>query len=358
MRPEFHWLLPTEGDRPGRASADPSVDPSTDQTTRPAHWIDVAQAAEYAGFHGLLLPSGQRRPDAWGVAAALAGHTERLRFIVALRPGFVLPALAAQAVQSLQEISGHRLTLSVLTGGEIAEHHAYGDLVNHDDRFARATEFLQVLAQAWKGRPNAGGFDHHGTHYRVEGGGLQRPLRQPPALYLGGGSPAAERVAAAHADLYYHWAEPEAALQARLARLRAQAAAHGRRLRFGTRLHLIARDTEGEAWDAADRLLQRVAAATGRAAGEVRDYEIAPQLWAGIGLLRSSAADPRVLAQRGTALVGSYAQVARRLEALTAAGIESFLLSGDAALEDALRYGEELLPLVRAQAPASCREVA
>jgi alkanesulfonate monooxygenase len=335
MGVEFNWHLPTEGDLRGRVPGDP--------TATPQHWVDVAQAAEYAGFHALLVPTGPQRPDAWLVAAALARHTERLRFVVALRPGFVLPAAAAQSVQSLQEITGHRLVLSVLTGGDVAEHHAYGDLVNHDDRFVRASEFLRVIKQVWKGRPTPAGFNHHGTHYRVESAGLLRPLRQPPALYVGGASPAAERVAAEHAELYYQWAEPPALLRERIARVRALAAAQGRTLRVGTRVHVIARDTEAEAWAEADRALQRA----GLGDTPARSLEIAPQLWAGVGVLRGVAGELAASVQGGTALVGSYAQVAARIEEMQAAGVDSFIFSGEAGLEDALRFGEELLPLVR-----------
>lgn len=348
MSIEFNWHLATEGDARGR-------DPS-DRSATPEHWADVARAAEYAGFHALLIPTGPQRPDAWLVAAALARHTESLRFIVALRPGFVLPAAAAHSVQTLQEITDHRLLLSVLTGGDSSEHHAYGDLVNHDDRFARAGEFLRVVKQAWKGRASGPGFSHHGAHYRVEAAGLLRPLRQAPTLYLGGASPAAERVAAEHADLYYQWAEPTALLSERIRRVRALAAAQGRSLRVGTRVHLIVRDTESRAWAEADRALQRLPSGPRSA----RPLEIAPNLWAGVGLLRGKASSALASAQTGTALVGDYRQVAARIEEMHALGVDSFIFSGENGLEDALRVSEELLPLVRARtgAVATCRDAA
>lgn len=341
---DFHWQLATEGDARGRIDADP--------TAAPAHWIGVAQAAEHAGFQALLVPSGVQRPDAWLVATTLARHTERLRFIVGLRPGFVLPAAAAQSVQTLQELSGHRLMLTVLTG-DIADHHAYGDAVNHDDRFDRASEFLRLLRLLCRGRPPAGGLHHQGTHYRVECGGLLRPLREAPLLCIGGSSPAGERVAAEHADLHLHWAEPLEAVAERARRLQALAATAGRPLRLGLRLHVIAQEREADAWRQAGAALHE-AGLEARA----RALEIAPNLWAGYGALRGRPGTAAAPARGGAALVGSYAQVAERLAEYQAAGIDSFLLSGEAGLEDALRFGEELLPLARSRMNAAPEAVA
>lgn len=112
MALEFHWTVPTEGDLQGRYPGDP--------TERPDHWVTVARAAERAGFHALMVPSGRHRPDAWLVAARLARETRRLKFLVAFRPGFVLPAAAAQAAASLQQLTGQRLLAGVLAGGNIA----------------------------------------------------------------------------------------------------------------------------------------------------------------------------------------------------------------------------------------------
>lgn len=315
---DFNWVLPSEGDSP-------ALDPHG-RTRAQAHWRAVAQAAEYAGFDALLVPTGAQRPDAWLVAAALTRSTQRLKFIVAFRPGFVLPAVAAQRAQTLHELSGQRLLLSVLTGNDAGEHHAHGDLINHDDRFARAAEFLSVVRQVWKGRGACAGLQHHGAHYRIEKGGLARPLRQPPALYVGGASPASERIAAEHAQVYYGWGEAPGLLRARVQRVVAQAASQGRRLRVGCRLHVIARETES--------------AARSEAAPALRGGEVSPNL---CPIARSTGG------RNGMALVGSYAQVAERLLEMQSLGVESFILSADAGLEDALRYGEELLPRVNAR---------
>ncbi|MGW4408576.1 LLM class flavin-dependent oxidoreductase [Nonomuraea sp. NPDC004702] len=351
----FHWFLPTTGDGHDVRSAITTTDayrPSARPATV-AYLTQVARAAEQAGFEAALTPVGAGCPDPWIVCAALAQHTERLRLLVAFRTGYALPTLLAQQAQSFQEISGGRLLLNVVTGGDPVEQRAYGDFLDHDARYARTGEFLHVLRRAWDGAP----FDHHGEHYRVESGGLPAPLDPRPPLYFGGASPAAEQVAARHADVVLMWGEPPQAVAERVARLRTLSAAHGRTLGYGLRVHVIARDTNEAAWAEADRLLTgmdpgRIAEAQRRFArydsvgqrrmvdlhaGGTRELEIHPGLWAGVGLVREGA---------GTALVGSYDEVAAMFHEYAAAGVEEFVLSGWPHLEEAYRVGEHVLPRV------------
>ncbi|MQY08795.1 LLM class flavin-dependent oxidoreductase [Actinomadura macrotermitis] len=349
----LHWFLPTTGD-----GHDVRTAITTTDTHRPAartadlrYLVQVARAAEATGFQAALTPVGAGCPDPWIVCAALAQHTDRLRPLVAFRPGFTLPTLLAQQAQAFQQISGDRLLLNVVTGGDPAEQRAYGDFLDHDARYARTGEFLHVLRRAFTGTP----FDHHGDHYRIERGGLATPLTTPPPIYFGGASPAAEQVAARHADVALMWGEPPAAIAERITRLRALAAAHGRTLRFGIRLHVITRDTTAAAWAETERLLQgmdpaRIAAAQARFArfdsvgqrrmvdlhhGTTADLEISPGLWAGAGLVREGA---------GTALVGSHAEVAELIRGYAALGVQEFILSGWPHLEEAYRVGENVLP--------------
>ncbi|MFF4192857.1 LLM class flavin-dependent oxidoreductase [Nonomuraea sp. NPDC001831] len=349
----FHWFLPTTGDGHDVRSAITTTD-AFRPAARPAtlgYLTQVARAAEQAGFEGALTPVGAGCPDPWIVCAALAQHTDRLRTLVAFRTGYALPTLLAQQAAAFQEISGGRLLLNVVTGGDPVEQRAYGDFLDHDARYARTAEFLHVLRRSWDGVP----FDHHGEHYRVEGGGLAGPLDPRPPLYFGGASPAAEQVAARHADVVLMWGEPPAAVAERVARLRALAAPLGRELRYGLRVHVIARDTNEAAWAEADRLLAgmdpgRIAEAQRRFArydsvgqrrmvdlhaGGTRDLEIHPGLWAGVGLVREGA---------GTALVGSYDEVVTLLREYAATGVTEFVLSGWPHLEEAYRVGEYVLP--------------
>lgn len=353
----FHWFLPTNGDGRHVANVVAAAGVARRVLTRPASLAylgQIARAAEQSGFDAVLTPTGSACEDAWITTAALLPLTERLRFLVAFRPGFLLPTLAAQQAASFQRLSGGRLAVNIVTGGDPAEQRAYGDTLSHDERYARTAEFLEVFEGLWG--PTR--LSHDGAHYTVDGGGFPSLQAQRPDIYFGGASPAAEVVAAQHADVYLAWGEPLPALVERLTRVRAAAAVLGRAPRFGVRLHVISRDTADEAWAEADRLLagmdpEALAQAQARFAtlesvGQARmnslsrglgpsayDQQVGPNLWAGIGLLREGA---------GTALVGSHDEVADRLAELAAAGFDEFILSGWPHVEEAYRVGEEVLP--------------
>jgi alkanesulfonate monooxygenase len=363
---QFHWFLPTRGD--GRNVAPATTTRGTDPGAlrRPPtldYLASVARAAEQSGFTGVLTPVGSGCLDPWIVCSALAAVTERLEFLVALRPGFALPTLVAQQAATFQQLTGGRLRLNVVTGGDPVEQRAYGDFLDHDARYARTGEFLDVLRRSFQGVP----FDFDGEHVRVEGAGSTSPSA-PPQVYLGGASPAAEDVTARFVDTYLTWGEPPGLVGARLDRVREKAAAAGREVRFGIRLHVVSRDTPEEAWGEADRMLAgmspeaiaatqerfarmdsvgqaRMTALHGGSIGDgARSLEVAPNLWAGVGLVREGAA---------TALVGSHEQVAERVEEYARLGFDEFILSGYPHLEEAWRVGEEVLPLVGARSLAA-----
>jgi alkanesulfonate monooxygenase len=352
---EFHWFLPTAGDSHGITSGGQAA--ATVTTERPpelGYLALVARAAESLGFTGVLTPTGTFCEDAWLTTAALLTETSTLRFLVAFRPGLVSPTLAAQMASTYQRISGGRLMLNVVTGGESTEQRRFGDWLDHDQRYARTAEFVQVLRGAWSGEP----FDFTGEHYRIEGATTRQPPDPVPPIFFGGSSPPALRVAAEHVDTYLTWGEPPDAVAAKLAAVRALT---DRRLTYGIRLHVITRDTADEAWAAARALLDRVPEAAVTAArerfarteseGQRRmaqlaggdSLEVSPNLWAGFGLVRPGA---------GTALVGSHAEVAERLTEYHALGIDHFILSGQPHLEEAYRFGEGVLPLLKLGANA------
>lgn len=353
----LHWFLPTGGDGrdPGGVTA---VQGRTSAATRrPAgigYLTQVARAAEQAGFHSLLTPVGLGCVDPWILTSALAQHTDRIGFLVAFRAGLAGPTLIAQQADAFRRFAGGRLRLNVVTGGDPAEQRAYGDDLDHDQRYARTDEVMAVLRDLLRGER----VDHRGEHLRIEDARLHDPAVQYPVpLYFGGASPAAEAVAARRADVQLLWGEPPAALAERIGRLRAAAPA----LRFGLRLHVISRDTAAEAWAEADRILAGFDPAAVRASqerfarmdstGQARmtalhggsadatALEVAPNLWAGIGLVREGA---------GTALVGSHDEVAQRLFEYHRLGIGEFILSGYPHLEEAYRVGEEVAPRLRA----------
>ncbi|CAN5862166.1 LLM class flavin-dependent oxidoreductase [soil metagenome] len=354
----FHWFLPTNGD--GRRLIEPDVpDSGVAGGPRPAtlgYLTQIASAAEDLGFDGALTPAGPWCDDAWVTTMALTQRTRRLKFLVAFRPGLTSPTLAAQMAATYQFHSGGRLLLNVVTGGDSAEQHAYGDWLGKDDRYHRCGEFLQVVRGLWAGET----VDHHGHHLHVEHAALGRRPDPVPPIYLAGSSPAALDVAARHADVYLTWGEPPAQVAEKVERLRRATGANGRRLRVGIRLHVVSRDRSIDAWAAANRLLdtisdEEIAAVHARMAttesegqrrmlalhgGRRDDLEVSPNLWAGIGLARGGA---------GTALVGSHEEVADRIEEYASLGIDEFILSGYPHLEELYWFGEGVLPVLAAR---------
>jgi alkanesulfonate monooxygenase len=355
----FHWFLPTNGDSRhvvGGGHGTPATASGRDRPPTVAYLSQIARAAEEVGFAGALTPTGAWCEDAWLTTAMVAQHTERLKFLVAFRPGLISPTLAAQMAATFQRQTGGRLLLNVVTGGENKEQRAFGDFLDKDGRYRRTGEFLQVVRELWQGKT----VDLHGEHVRVEDAALARVPDPVPEVYFGGSSPIAGEVAARHADVYLTWGEPPAQVAEKIARLRALATAQGRTLRFGIRLHVITRDTAEQAWAEADRLLDgfdpetvaSVQAGLARSESEGQQrmlalhggrrdrLEIHPNLWAGIGLVRGGA---------GTALVGSHDEVAERIREYHALGIDEFILSGYPHLEEAYWFGEGVLPRLTAR---------
>ncbi|MET7650157.1 LLM class flavin-dependent oxidoreductase [Streptomyces sp. NPDC005486] len=355
----FHWFLPTNGDSRhvvGGGHGTPATASGRDRPPTVAYLSQIARAAEDLGFVGALTPTGAWCEDAWLTTAMVSQHTERLKFLVAFRPGFVSPTLAAQMASTFQRQTGGRLLLNVVTGGESHEQRAYGDFLDKADRYRRTGEFLQVVRELWEGKT----VDLKGEHLRVEDAKLARVPDPVPEVYFGGSSPIAGEVAAKYVDAYLTWGEPPARVAEKIAWVRGLAAKEGRTLRFGIRLHVITRDTSEEAWAVANRLLAgfdpetvrsvQTGLARSESEGQQRmlalhsgsrdGLEIHPNLWAGIGLVRGGA---------GTALVGSHEEVAGLIKEYAALGIEEFVLSGYPHLEEAYWFGEGVLPRLAAE---------
>ena len=359
----LHWYLPTHGD--GRTLVQAGAAAQLLQETRRPdsggagreatlpYLAQVARAAEASGFDAALTPTGTTCHDAWITCAALSQMVDRLRFLVAFRPGSISPTLAAQQAATFQRHSGGRLALNIVTGGDDEEQRRFGDALGKEERYARTDEFLTILRGAWSGEP----FSYRGTHLWAEGA-LALGMEQRPEIYFGGASDAALHVAARHADVALTWGDPPPRLAAHLTRVRELAEAAGRELRFGVRLHVIARDSSEEAWAAAEALIADADDATVAAAQERlarmssegqrrmralhdggRDrLEVYPGLWAGIGLLRTGA---------GTALVGSHEEVADLIGEYHELGISEFILSGYPHVEEAYAFGEGVVPVLR-----------
>ncbi|RWN64579.1 MAG: alkanesulfonate monooxygenase, FMNH(2)-dependent [Mesorhizobium sp.] len=355
------WFLPTHGDSRylGTSEGGRAVDlPNLTQ---------VAKAADAIGYYGALLPTGRSCEDSWVVASALAPLTQRLRFLVAVRPGLQSPTLAARMTSTLDRISGGRLLINVVTGGDPVENKGDGIFLSHDERYEVTREFLDIYKAVLRGETVA----FAGKHFRIEDGRLLFPPVQTPhpPLYFGGSSDAGNAVAAEQIDKYLTWGEPPADVAAKIAHVRGLAEKAGRQVTFGIRLHVIVRETNDEAWADADRLISRLDDNTiteaqkvfarmdsvgqsrmSRLHGGRRDkLEISPNLWAGVGLVRGGA---------GTALVGDAATVAERIDEYRRIGIDSFILSGYPHLEEAYRFGELVLPLLPLDHEISTRPTA
>jgi len=353
MTSDIFWFIPTHGDSRylGTSQGARAVDAD--------YLRQVAVAADTLGYDGVLLPTGRSCEDAWVVASSLIPVTRQLKFLVAVRPGLSTPGLAVRMASTFDRLSNGRLLVNVVTGGDQQELEADGVFADHAQRYEISSEFLRVWRAALAGEGGEEGFNFEGKHITVKGARtLYPPVQKPyPPLYFGGSSEAAHELAAEQVDVYLTWGEPPAAVAEKIADVRARAERHGRKIRFGIRLHVIVRETNEEAWAAADKLISHLSddvIARAQAAfskmdsvgqrrmaalhGGRRDkLEVSPNLWAGVGLVRGGA---------GTALVGDPETVAARIREYEALGIESFIFSGYPHLEESYRFAELVFPLL------------
>ena len=352
------WFVPSMGDEARLGDVSTRIKPTLD------HLVHVAQTAEAAGFEGMLVPTGEMCLDAWMVAATLAQHTERIKFLVAFRPGFVNPPVAARMAATLDSLTGGRILLNVVTGGHLHELAKDGDFVrdddgewrevDHDSRYRRTAEFMDVVMRSWHERD----WDHAGEFFRVTNGGVaQRPAQRPhPPIYLGGASDAAMETAARYADVYLMWGEPvelmaerrrgrsrwppTSAARSRWARASRSCAARPtpkhaptRRTSSGS----IAESFREKMRSHADRTdsvgQQRQNALRGTGSDEQGEW-LSDVLWNGFAHARMGAS---------VALVGSGESIRKELDRFVDAGIDTFILSGYRHDEEAARVGRFLM---------------
>lgn len=298
MSLNLFWFLPTHGD--GHYLG-------TEEGSRPVdhgYLQQIAQAADRIGFTGVLIPTGRSCEDAWLVAASMIPVTQRLKFLVALRPSVVSPTVAARQAATLDRLSNGRALFNLVTGSDPQELAGDGVFLDHTERYEASAEFTRVWRRLLEGET----VTFEGKHIHVRDARLYfPPVQQPhPPLYFGGSSDVAQDLAAEQVDLYLTWGEPPELVKEKIALVRAKAAAHGRKVRFGIRLHVIVRETNEEAWQAADRLIahlddETIAKAQAAFAktdsvgqhrmaslhnGKRENLEISPNLWAGVGLVR------------------------------------------------------------------------
>ncbi|MDM0089156.1 MULTISPECIES: FMNH2-dependent alkanesulfonate monooxygenase [unclassified Variovorax] len=354
---QFFWFLPTHGDTRYLGSAEGA------RAVELSYLQQIAGAADRLGYEGVLIPTGRSCEDPWVIASSLIGATSKLKFLVAVRPGLHQPSLAARMAATFDRLSEGRLLVNLVTGGDQTELEGDGVFLDHAARYEQSAEFIriwrEILARSHDGRT----FDYEGKHLAVKGAKLLYPPVQTPypPVWFGGSSEAAHELAAEQVDAYLTWGEPPAEVAKKIADVRARAERKGRKVEFGIRLHVIVRETDEAAWQAAEDLISRVDDATviraqavfakmdsegqrrmaalhAKGAKRTRaDLEISPNLWAGVGLVRGGA---------GTALVGDAKTVAARIEEYAALGLDKFILSGYPHLEEAYRFAELVFPLL------------
>lgn len=330
----------------------------------PGYIAELGKAHEDGDFDRVLLGYGADRPDNWQIAGYLAQQTERLGVLVAHRPGFVAPTLAARFASTLDHFSRGRVALHTITGGSDADQARDGDFLPKERRYARTAEYMQVLKLAWTS-PEP--FDFEGEFYTVKDvrQGI-RPYREDGIpLFFGGSSPVALDVAARYADLYAMFGEPVDDIRAMIADVRSRAASYGRELAYSVSLRPILGNTEDEAWERAHRFLEVIrarkqasvastrflrgvaASERARAEGAQRLLRAAAQgdvrdtrLW--MAIARETGANANT-----TAPVGTPDQVAETILSYVDAGATSILIRGFEPLKDTPWYGRELVPRVR-----------
>ena len=356
---KIFWFIPTHGDSRYLGSTKGA------RAATFEYFKQVAIAADSLGYEGVLLPTGRSCEDSWILAASLIDATRRLRFKVALRPGLVQPVQSARMAATLDRLSGGRLLVNLVTGGDAEELAGDGLFLEHSKRYELSREFMTIYRETLRRSHDGAPFDFDGEHLKVQGAKLlYPPVQNPyPPMFFGGSSEEAHELCAEQLDTYLTWGEPPAAVAEKLADVRRRATRHGRTLQYGIRLHVIVRETEEEAWRAAAELVSELDEAIVAAAQQkltkldsvgqrrmaelnkgrlnkrnVREgLEVAPNLWAGVGLVRGGA---------GTALVGNPQQVADRITEYAVLGLDYFIFSGYPHLEEAHRFAELVFPLL------------
>jgi alkanesulfonate monooxygenase len=342
----FGWFIPTQGDTPTPGDPSKSLAPSLES------FVGIAKAAERAGFEYALVPVQTMCYEAWITCAMISAQTEHMKMLVAIRAGFIAPTVMAKMFTTFDQLSQGRIYANLIAGGGAAELAADGCYHAHDERYEVMDETVTLMKRCWT-EPKK--FDHEGRFFKAEGVRVfPRPYQQPhPPFYLGGMSEAAKEVSAKHAHVHLFWGDTPERIAGEIADLRKRAAAHGREgeLRFGMRLQVVVRETEEEAWAAANGLIegasdrlkettrglweQSEANTRMKRLGEVEDFKIAPHLWSGITTVRPGA---------GVAVVGSPAQVGDTLQQFIDIGCTDFCLSGYLHDEEAERFGRLVMP--------------
>lgn len=357
MSLNIFWFIPTFGDSRYIGSSEGA------RGTDSEYIKQIGVAADNLGFDGVLIPTGRLCEDPWIVATSLLAVTKKLKFLVALRPGLLQPSLAARMTATLDRLSNGRVAINLVAGGDKTELEGDGLYQDSKERYEAAGEFVDLWREILKAGVEKNVVNYDGKYYKTTDAKLLFPtVQQPfPPLFFGGSSDEARELAAQKVDLYITWGERPEDVKAKIEDVKQRALKYGRTIRFGIRLHVIVRETEEKAWEAAEELIsklddetiaqhhkvlsnresvgqQRMTALTNSGKARSREeLEISPNLWAGIGLAREGCA---------TALVGSPQIVVERIKEYADMGIDTFVFSAYPHLEEAYRFAELVFPLL------------
>lgn len=350
---EFGWFLPTRGD------TDDYGDPR--KIAAGLELFDrVAVAAERAGFEYMLIPVGHLCWDAWMSGAMMTRSTSKMRMLIAARPSYINPVLLAKMIATFDQLSGGRISVNLIAGQSETENIAEGVKWSKEERYEIMDEEVSILKALWT--QGDGRTDWDGKYYQIKQAELTpKPLQQPyPRFYLGGGSAQAAELSAKHSDVHLFWGDTYERIRSNIETLRGLAKQHGREheLGFGMRLQIICRETEEEAWQAADGLVRNVSAeyqdyiktyyaksvANQRVQQLAREHGdlIEANLWSGLTKARPGA---------GIAVVGNPEQCASVLQRYIDIGCHSFCLSGYLHDEEADRFYRMVRPILAANNP-------
>ena len=344
---EFGWFLPTRGD----------TDDYGDPLKVPAGmemFSRVARSAEAAGFEYMLIPVGHQCWDAWMTGAMMIGQTKKLRVLVAARPSYINPVLLAKMIATCDQLSGGRIAVNLIAGQSEQENIAEGVKWSKEERYEIMDEEVQILKKLWT--QGDGRTDFDGKYYTLQQAELTpKPYQKPhPRFYLGGGSGQAWELSAKHSDVHLFWGDTIDTIAANMKTLREMAARHGRqeKLGFGMRLQIVCRETEEEAWEAAEGLVRNVgadreayiknyyaASVANQRVQQLREKGdlIAPNLWVGLAKARPGA---------GVVIVGNPEQCANVLQQYIDVGCHSFCLSGYLHDAEAERFARFVRPIL------------
>ena len=348
---EFGWFLPTSGDTTCYGDSASFIPPSAELFDR------VILAAEAAGFEYFLVPVSPTCWEAWISSAMAVARTRRIKALVAARPGYISPVQLAKMAATFDRLSGGRLAINLIAGHSEAETEAEGVTLAKQDRYALMDEDVSIMKALWTAH---GPVDFSGRFHTLKGARISPQPLQVPRFYLGGGSADAWEVSAKHSDVHLFWGDTPERIAGNMVTLRSMAARHGRadQIGFGMRLQILCRETEAEAWAAANELVRGVTEAQTRYirthyASSVANQRvqqlarehgdlIGPHLWTGVTRVRPGA---------GIVVVGDPRQCAATLQQFIDLGCTSFCLSGYLHDEEASRFARWVRPLLAERNP-------